>query len=57
MAKLFGIDAHGVALGSYARMIVREWIDRNDFLQNKEVFSLALVRARDLVDRTLMYIG
>ena len=57
MAKLFGIPAHGVALGSYARMIVREYIERDDFLSNKEVFNKALVVAKNLVDSSLRYMG
>jgi len=57
LARFFGIEAHGVALGSYARMIVREWIDRSDFLTNESVFAPALVRARDLVERTLRFMG
>ena len=57
LAKLFGIPAHGVALGSYARMIVRELIDREDFLANEAVFNEALVIARGLVDKSLSYMG
>ncbi len=57
LAKLFGIPAHGVALGSYARKIVRELIDREDFLTNEAVFNEALVIARGLVDKSLSYMG
>jgi len=57
MAKLFGIEAHGVALGSYARKIVRDRIERDDFLANPALFQEALVVARDLVDRSLRYMG
>lgn len=57
MAKLFGIEAHGVALGSYARKIVREQIESDDFLVNKARFQEALAIARGLVDRSLAYMG
>lgn len=57
LAKLFNIPAHGVALGSYARLIVREYIDRDDFLENEEVFNKAVVIARDLVEKTLRFMG
>jgi len=57
MAELFGIHAHGVALGSYARMIVREYIDRDDFLSNKTVFNEASLIARRLVDVSLQHMG
>jgi ferredoxin len=57
LAKMFGIRAHGVALGSYARMIVRAHIERTDFLDNPKVFDTALEIAKGLVDRTLKYMG
>lgn len=57
LARLFGIEANGVALGSYARMIVREHIDREDFLNNKDVFNKALDQAKALVDNTLRFMG
>jgi ferredoxin len=57
LAKKFGIPAHGVAVGSYARKIVRAYIDRDDFLTNKKVFQTALVLARALVDKTLRFMG
>lgn len=56
-AKLFDIYPHGVAIGSYARKIVREYIDREDFLENEEVFNKALKIAKNLVDASLEYMG
>lgn len=53
LSKLFNIEAHGVAIGSYGRMIVREYIDRDDFFENKEVFNKALEIAKNLVDKCL----
>lgn len=57
MAHLFAIPANGVALGSYARMIVREYIERDDFLSNDIVFNKALEIAKALVDNSLKYMG
>lgn len=56
-AKSFDINAHGVAIGSYGRMIVREYIDRDDFLENKEVFNKAFEIAKNLVDKSMKYMG
>lgn len=57
LAKMCDINAGGVAIGSYARKIVREYIDREDFLENEEVFSKALAIAKHLVDVSLEYMG
>ena len=57
LAKMCNIDAHGVAIGSYARKIVREFIIRDDFYTNKEVFDNALFQAKQLVDTSLSYMG
>lgn len=50
LAKMCKIDYHGVAIGSYARKIVRKYIEREDFLTNESVFVSALKIARNLVD-------
>ena len=52
MAKLFAIKAHGVALGSYARKIVLNYVRRKDFFTNKEKFNKALLIAKKLADTT-----
>lgn len=52
LAKQCGISANGVSMGSYARKIIREYIDRDDFLQNKEIFEKALVIAKQLIKDT-----
>ncbi len=49
LAKLCGININGVAVGSYARNIVRKYIERDDFLTNKEIFSQAKEIAQALV--------
>lgn len=53
LASLCGIEAHGVSIGSYARKIVKKYIEREDFLQNETVFNEALEIARELVERSL----
>jgi Fe-S-cluster-containing hydrogenase component 2 len=57
LARLFNIPANGIALGSFARMIVRKQIDCDDFLNNKDVFNDALVIARNLVETSLKHMG
>lgn len=51
LANLCGINYSGIAVGSYARKIVKEYIERDDFLTNKDVFEKALVIAKDLVGK------
>lgn len=53
LATLCGINSGGVAIGSFARKIVREYIDREDFLENDEAFNKALEIAKKLVDVSL----
>ena len=49
LASLCGIKFNGVAVGSYARKIVREQIDCEDFLENPVIFEKALIKAEKLV--------
>lgn len=53
LAKICGISPHGVAIGSYARQIVKQYIERDDFLENKEIFNQALTIAKNLVNKIL----
>ena len=50
LAKLCEVDIDGVAIGSYARKIVQDYISQNDFLENEETFNKALEIAKNLVD-------
>lgn len=50
LAKLCGVNFNGVAVGSYARKIVKEYIKRDDFLSNDLIFNEALKIASSLVD-------
>ncbi|MCQ2754609.1 MAG: 4Fe-4S binding protein [bacterium] len=53
LAKMCEVDIQALAIGSFARKIVREYIDRDDFLENEEIFNLALEKAKALVDVSL----
>lgn len=49
LAKLCGVDFNGVAIGSYARKIVKNYIERDDFLTNKAIFEEASKIAQNLI--------
>lgn len=55
LAKLCGVKYTGVSVGSYARQIVREYITRDDFYENKIVFNEALRKAKMLVDSVVNF--
>ena len=50
LAQLCAINYSGIAIGSFARKIVKQYIERSDFLTNKDVFNEALKIAKSLVD-------
>jgi len=52
LAKLCGVDFHGVAVGSYARKIVKEYIERKDFWTNRAIFEAASKIAANLIQST-----
>lgn len=56
LAKICAVKIHGVAIGTYARKIVREYICREDFLTNEAVFNEAVKIAKNLVDKTLNFL-
>ena len=49
LAHMCGIEPDGVSIGSYARKIVKQYIDRDDFLINQDVFGKALSIAKSIV--------
>ena len=53
LAKKCGVRPHCLAVGSYARKIVKEFIERDDFYTNQEIFNQAVERAKSLVDVSL----
>ena len=49
LSKLCGIDYHAIAIGSYARKIVKKYIERPDFWTNPNVIEEALETAKSLI--------
>ncbi len=56
LAKMCGIKIDGVAIGSYARQIIKKEIKRNDFFYNEKIFNSALKKARKLVEKIRKYL-
>ncbi len=54
LAKMCDISYHGVAVGSYARKIVRRYVERPDFWTNPVVLNLALEIAKPLIDSVIL---
>ena len=57
LAKLCGVPQNALAVGSYARKIVKEYVAREDFLTNQEVFNKALEIAKNLVEKKKKNMG
>jgi len=53
LAKMCDINYNGISIGSFARKIVKEYIEREDFIDNKKIFNKALNIAKDLVNLCL----
>ena len=53
LAKLCNVDINGIAIGTFARKIVKQFTQREDFFYNKEVFEKALSIAKNLVNVSL----
>lgn len=49
LANLCGVDFNGVGVGSYARKIVKEYIEREDFWSNEAIFEEASKIASNLI--------
>ncbi|HOJ64280.1 MAG TPA: LdpA C-terminal domain-containing domain [Spirochaetota bacterium] len=56
LAKMCNISINGVAIGSYARQIVKKEIKRDDFFYNEKVFNRSLKRASNLVNEIFKYL-
>lgn len=50
LARLCGVDFNGIAMGSYARKIVKKYIEREDFFENETIFNEALKTALELIN-------
>lgn len=57
LAKMCGINFHGIAIGTYARKIVKKYISREDFLTNPAVFNDALEIAKNLITKSMEFMG
>ncbi len=53
LARLCGINYHGIAVGSYARKIVKEYITSPNFWIDKKLYNRALVIAKDFLAETM----
>lgn len=53
LAKLCGVDFNGIGIGSYARKIIKEYIGKEDFLNNNAIFNDALKIAKELILSTI----
>jgi len=49
LAKLCGIETTGISIGSFARKIVREYIENDNFLTDKKIFNEALEIAKRII--------
>jgi Fe-S-cluster-containing hydrogenase component 2 len=49
-AKDLGIKVDGYALGTYARMIVKDCVEQDDFWENPIIFNSAVEKAAELVN-------
>ena len=57
LAKLCGVNIHGVAIGSFARKITKQYTSRDDFFENQDIFNQALENAANLVNKTLEHLN
>lgn len=53
LAQICGIKPSGIAIGSFARKIVKPYIKREDFYTNPQIFNEALKIASTLVNKSL----
>lgn len=52
LARKYKVNINGIAVGSYARKIVREYIEKDNFLTDKTLFNQALNIAEKLISST-----
>ncbi|HNZ26772.1 MAG TPA: LdpA C-terminal domain-containing domain [Spirochaetota bacterium] len=57
LLKICSVNAHGVAIGSYARSIVGEYIKDKNFFEKKELIELSVMKAKILVNRIMFYLA
>ena len=54
LAKMCDINYSGIAIGSYARLIVKKYVDNPDFWIDTNIVNEALEQAKPLVDSVLL---
>jgi len=52
LAKMCGINYWGIAIGSWARKIVKPYINSNNFWEDKEAQKHAVRIAKQLIHKT-----
>ncbi len=50
LARMCGIDFWGIAIGSWARKIVKPYVSKEDFWENKELQNKAINIAKELIE-------
>lgn len=54
LSKLCNVDIHGVAIGSYARKIVKEYIENKNFYSDPLLINKSVSIAKELVNSVLL---
>ena len=49
LAKLCGINIHGIGMGSFARQYIKEYIDNKDLFENNDLFNDVCKKAKKLI--------
>jgi len=52
LANLCQVDINGISIGSYARKIVKPYIEQENFEENKTLFNQAVETAKNLINST-----
>lgn len=53
LARLCGVNIHCLAVGSYARKIVKKYLEIDDLFDNTEAMTKAVITAKTLIDTIL----
>ena len=54
LARMCGVDINGVAIGSFARKIVKPYIEKENFFKNDEYINKAVKTAKSLIVSSLL---
>ena len=57
LAQKCGVHPHAIAVGSYARKVVKKYLEMDDILENKKAFSEAVEIAGNLIEISLKFMG